>query len=57
MMNEPEKKPITMSEAGKCTRRLYMQKWRARNREHLREYAVRYWERQAENEREEEQHA
>lgn len=57
MMNEPKKKSIAMSEAGKCARRLYMQKWREKNREHLREYAVRYWERRAESERAEEQQA
>ncbi len=36
-----------MDEAAKAARAAYMRKWRAENRERLKQYQQRYWEKKA----------
>lgn len=40
-----------MSEAGKLAKREYAKRWRAKNREKVRQYNYAYWNRRAQNER------
>lgn len=41
----------SMSEAGKLAKREYAKRWRAKNREKVRQYNYAYWDRRAQNER------